>query len=131
MASFSLGNAQIMHQKQVVKASLMQLPQAKAPSSVSFGPKLGCRTQALRMRRAGAVSAPRQTPLIVAAAGSKGYKVRCHIFHTAICSGDSCNQLVNLNAFVSNKCAGVNCKICRAVTPKTSDRRQLVEHNPC
>lgn len=75
MASFTLGNAQIMHQKQVVRATMMQLPQAKAPSSSSFGPKLGCRMQALRTRRAGAVSASRQAPLIVAAAGSKGYKV--------------------------------------------------------
>jgi hypothetical protein len=73
MASLTLGNAQIMQHKQVVKASMVQLPRAKASSGASFGPKLGCRTQALRMRRAGMVSASRQAPVIVAAA--KGYKV--------------------------------------------------------
>jgi hypothetical protein len=73
MASLTLGNAQIMQHKQVVKASIVQLPRAKAASGASFGPKLGCRTQALRMRRAGLVSASRQAPVIVAAA--KGYKV--------------------------------------------------------
>ena len=73
MASLTLGNAQIVQHKQVVKASMVQLPRAKASSGASFGPKLGCRTQALRMRRAGMASASRQAPVIVAAA--KGYKV--------------------------------------------------------
>lgn len=76
MASFTLGSAQLVHQKQVARCSTVQLPQAKTPSSISFGPKLGCRTRALRVvRGSGRRSFNGGEGLIVAAAGSKGYKV--------------------------------------------------------
>ncbi len=75
MASFTLGNAQLANHKAAPAVGRMQLPQMKANTSISFGPKLGCRTQAFNVRRSGAVSASRQQPLVVAMAAEKGYKV--------------------------------------------------------
>jgi malate dehydrogenase len=97
MASLTLGNAQIVQHKQVVKASMVQLPRAKASSGASFGPKLGCRTQALRMRRAGMVSASRQAPVIVAAA--KGYKVA--LLGAAGGIGQPLGLLLKMNKYIS------------------------------
>jgi malate dehydrogenase len=99
MASFTLGNAQLANHKTAPAVGRMQLPQVKANSSVTFGPKLGCRTQAFNVRRSGAMSASRQQPLVVAMAAGKGYKVA--LLGAAGGIGQPLGLLLKMNKYIS------------------------------